>query len=265
MVSAEYTATELAEAGGITKRNLRAYRQRGLLDAPRMHGRKGYYGPEHLAQLRTVRALLSRGLSLCEIRSLLDQHGAQGPVDVLLTEPTTEATPGDGRLGQVMASTLETLALQRPGAAERLTELGVLQLDGPGRLAGDSALLARCNALLAAGIRVRTISDVGEAAGAGAAMVADSLHRIAQESPAADARAFVELATFAFRQALKHRLVGSARLADLDRDLDLDRGVEGQDRDADGTAGVHTGIAEGGAEQLARAVDDARLTGEVRL
>ena len=41
-------------------RNLRAYRQRGLLDPPRLHGRKGYYGPEHLAQLRTVRALLLR-------------------------------------------------------------------------------------------------------------------------------------------------------------------------------------------------------------
>src|SRR5450432_421689 len=106
MVSAEYTAAELADAAGITMRNLRAYRQRGLLEPPRMHGRKGYYGPEHLAQLRTVRALLARGLSLAEITATVRERGGQAALDLLLTEPTAESATADGRLGALMISTL---------------------------------------------------------------------------------------------------------------------------------------------------------------
>jgi DNA-binding transcriptional MerR regulator len=211
MVSADYTAAELAEAGGITKRNLRAYRQRGLLDPPRMHGRTGYYGPGHLAQLRTVRALLARGLSLSEITGLLRDRGGQAALDVLLSEPPSPAVAGDGRIGRLMPSTVQTLTLQRPGAVDRLTDLGVLHRDERGRLIGDSALLARCNAMLAAGSRVRVISDVAEASGVGAQMVATSLLQIAAENGVGNPQVFIELATFSFREALRHRVsVGTA-------------------------------------------------------
>ncbi len=207
MVSAEYTAAELADAGGITKRNLRAYRERGLLDPPRMHGRTGYYGPAHLAQLRTVRALLARGLTLSDITVLLRERGGHVALDILLSEPPSPATAGDGRTGRLMASTVQTLTLQRPGAAERLVDLGVLHRDQQGFLTGDSALLARCNAMLAAGSRVRVISDVAEAAGVGAQMVATSLLQIAQENGDSNPQVFIELATFSFREALRHRVL----------------------------------------------------------
>ena len=52
------------------------------------------------------------------------------------------------------------------------------------------------------------------------------------------------------------------RSADLDDELDLDRGVQRQRRDADRAARVHPGVAEDFAEQLAGAVDHARLAGE---
>ena len=117
MVSAEYTAAELADAAGITMRNLRAYRQRGLLEPPRMHGRKGYYGPEHLAQLRTVRALLARGLSLAEITATVRERGGQAALDLLLTEPTAESATADGRLG---AQTLKQLNTPIAGRIEQL-------------------------------------------------------------------------------------------------------------------------------------------------
>ena len=51
--------------------------------------------------------------------------------------------------------------------------------------------------------------------------------------------------------------------ADLDDELDLDRGVERQRRDTDGAARVGAGIAEDLTEQVARTVDDGRLAGEV--
>jgi DNA-binding transcriptional MerR regulator len=210
MVSAEYTAAELADAAGITMRNLRAYRQRGLLEPPRMHGRKGYYGPEHLAQLRTVRALLARGLSLAEITAMVHERGGQAALDLLLTEPGAESATADGRLGALMISTLETLALQRPGAPGRLVELGVLQQDAKGRYLGDGGMLARANELLATGSRVRVIADVAEAAAIGGQTAGDALLKIATDNGSAEPRAYIDLATWSFREALRHRLTTGA-------------------------------------------------------
>jgi DNA-binding transcriptional MerR regulator len=206
MVSAEYTAAELADAAGITMRNLRAYRQRGLLDPPRMHGRKGYYGPEHLAQLRTVRALLARGLSLSEMITVLQERGGQLALELLLTEPHADAISADGRLGALMASTMETIARQRPGAVDRLVELGVLQHGDDGRHLGDTAMLARANELLATGARVRVVVDVSEAAARSAEVAGPALRQIAADNGARDPRAYIDLATWSFREALRHQL-----------------------------------------------------------
>ena len=64
----------------------------------------------------------------------------------------------------------------------------------------------------------------------------------------------------------RHQLVGHPQLhrsVDLDDDLDLHRGVEGEHGDPDGRARVDAGLAERRAEQLTGAVDDAGLAGEV--
>ena len=64
---AELTVDELAARAGVTVRNLRAYAARGLLPPPRMAGRTGYYGREHLARLLLVREMLAEGYSLAMI------------------------------------------------------------------------------------------------------------------------------------------------------------------------------------------------------
>ncbi|URM92730.1 MerR family transcriptional regulator [Streptomyces sp. MRC013] len=61
---------ELAEAAGITPRTLRFYRERGLIPPPRREGRIAWYGPRHLARLRTIAALLERGHTLSGIADL---------------------------------------------------------------------------------------------------------------------------------------------------------------------------------------------------
>ncbi|TFW32217.1 MerR family transcriptional regulator, partial [Pseudomonas fluorescens] len=49
---AEYRLDELAQLSGVNARNIRAYRERGLLDPPRRVGRSAYYDDAHVAQLR---------------------------------------------------------------------------------------------------------------------------------------------------------------------------------------------------------------------
>jgi DNA-binding transcriptional MerR regulator len=67
----ELTVDELAARVGVTVRNLRAYSARGLLPPPRMVGRTGYYGREHVARLLLVREMLAEGYSLAMIERTL--------------------------------------------------------------------------------------------------------------------------------------------------------------------------------------------------
>src|SRR3954462_2509477 len=67
----ELTVDELAARVGVTVRNLRAYAARGLLPPPRMVGRTGFYGRQHVARLILVREMLAEGYSLAMIERTL--------------------------------------------------------------------------------------------------------------------------------------------------------------------------------------------------
>ena len=69
---AEYRISELADVSGVTERNIRAYRERGLLDPPRRRGRDAFYDDHHLAQLQTINQLLAKGFTSAHIAAFLD-------------------------------------------------------------------------------------------------------------------------------------------------------------------------------------------------
>jgi DNA-binding transcriptional MerR regulator len=71
----QLTIDELARRIGMTVRNIRAHQSRGLLPAPEVRGRTGYYGPEHIARLELVQELQAEGFNLDLIRRLLDGAG----------------------------------------------------------------------------------------------------------------------------------------------------------------------------------------------
>jgi DNA-binding transcriptional MerR regulator len=56
----------------MTVRNVRAHAARGLLQPPRMQGRTGFYGAEHLARLELITHLQAEGFSLAAIERLVD-------------------------------------------------------------------------------------------------------------------------------------------------------------------------------------------------
>ena len=59
----------------MTVRNIRAHQSRGLLPAPEVRGRTGYYGPDHVARLELIQELQADGFNLDLIRRLLDGAG----------------------------------------------------------------------------------------------------------------------------------------------------------------------------------------------
>lgn len=70
----DLTIEELAAQTGMTVRNIRSHRARGLLPAPEVRERVGYYGPQHLARLRMIRELQADGFNLKGIERLLGQN-----------------------------------------------------------------------------------------------------------------------------------------------------------------------------------------------
>ena len=64
---AEYRLDDLARISGVSSRNIRAYRERGLLDPPRRQGRSAFYDDYHLSQLHTINQLLRKGFNSAHI------------------------------------------------------------------------------------------------------------------------------------------------------------------------------------------------------
>jgi DNA-binding transcriptional MerR regulator len=87
----QLTIEQLAHASGMSVRNIRSHQARGLLAPPEVRLRVGYYGPEHVAQLRLIRELQDEGFNLGGIKRLLED--APGAAERLLRFKDTLTAP----------------------------------------------------------------------------------------------------------------------------------------------------------------------------
>lgn len=110
----QYTIGRLARAGGVNVETVRYYQRRRLLAVPAKRARGfRYYGPETLGRLRFIRRAQALGLSLEDIRQLLelDRKRACGTTRTLAAQ----------RLALVEAR-LEDLTLLRDALAALVRE-----------------------------------------------------------------------------------------------------------------------------------------------
>jgi DNA-binding transcriptional MerR regulator len=82
-LEATLTIEQLAAESGMTVRNIRSHRARGLLPAPEVRDRVGYYGSEHLDRLRMITELQADGFNLKGIERLLSQN--LGPAEQFIS------------------------------------------------------------------------------------------------------------------------------------------------------------------------------------
>ena len=95
MPTADMTIDELARASGMTVRNIRAHQSRGLLPAPQVRARTGYYGPDHVERLQLIHELQGNGYNLAAIKHLLESSDSSAQhllrfADTLLAPATAE-------------------------------------------------------------------------------------------------------------------------------------------------------------------------------
>ena len=113
----------------MTVRNIRAHQSRGLLPAPQVRGRTGFYGPEHEARIELIRELQADGFKLEAIARLLDSAG--GSSEEVLRFTRAVKAPFEDEQPQIV--TAEELA-ERWGAGDaapallrKAEKLGILR------------------------------------------------------------------------------------------------------------------------------------------
>jgi len=181
-----YRLDELARLAGTTARNIRAYRERGLLGPPHLAGRTGWYDDAHLARLRLLTRLLERGYTLANIAELLTAWESGRPVgevlgiEAVLTRPLVSDEPVVVTR-EALAALLHVEVCSLPLA--RLCALGLVEIDGEHCLLPRPALVRIGGELVAAGMPGDTVLDL-------AAHLIDMLDQVA--------RKFVETASDTF-------------------------------------------------------------------
>jgi DNA-binding transcriptional MerR regulator len=69
--SGEYRIDDLARLAGTTTRNIRVYRDRGLLHPPLRVGRIALFNDTHLTRLRLITSMLDRGYNIAHVHEML--------------------------------------------------------------------------------------------------------------------------------------------------------------------------------------------------
>jgi DNA-binding transcriptional MerR regulator len=159
----ELTIDELARRTGMTVRNIRAHQSRGLLPAPQVRGRTGFYGPEHESRIGLIRELQADGYKLEAISRLLESAG--GSSEEVLRFTRTMKAPFEDEQPQIVSA--EELAQRweagdaAPSLLRKAEKLGILRALPDGNFEELSPRLGQASGELARlGIPAETALDV---------------------------------------------------------------------------------------------------------
>jgi DNA-binding transcriptional MerR regulator len=163
---ADMTIEQLAARSGITVRNIRSHRARGLLPPPEVRDRTGYYGPEHLNRLRLIQELQEEGFNLRAIEHLLEKR--PGPAEQMLSfKHDLEDFESEEPQTFTRDELLERFGDDTDAAIKRASEFGALVPTGEDRYeAPFPSLLDAAEAVVQEGVPLRhTLVVLGKVQG----------------------------------------------------------------------------------------------------
>jgi DNA-binding transcriptional MerR regulator len=161
----QLTIEQLAAESGMSVRNIRAHQARGLLAAPEVRLRVGYYGPDHLAQLQLIQDLQREGFNLAGIKRLLDDAEGTAQRLVKFRHALTEAhrEPAETLTGAELARRFRVRGREGARVLARAERLGLLNsVGGDAYEAPSPSLLAVAEEVVAQGISLDAALGVFE-------------------------------------------------------------------------------------------------------
>jgi DNA-binding transcriptional MerR regulator len=161
-VSGEYRIDDLARLAGTTTRNIRVYRDRGLLPPPLRVGRIALFNDTHLTRLRLITSMLDRGYNIAHVREMLSAwEEGKNLGDVLGLESAIVGTWTTEK-----AATLPMAEAQRlindAKAFDRLVGLQVIRIDGAQATITRPKLIDAFNEIRGYGFSMEKLIDLHE-------------------------------------------------------------------------------------------------------
>jgi DNA-binding transcriptional MerR regulator len=158
----EYRIDDLARLAGTTTRNVRVYRDRGLLPAPLRVGRIALYNDTHLTRLRLIISMLDRGYTIANVHEMLSAwEQGKNLGDVLGLE-----TALVGSWATEKPETMTTLDAEQlvadPKAFARLVALQLIRTDGAQTTLLRPQLIHAFTTIRDHGISIDKLIDVHE-------------------------------------------------------------------------------------------------------
>ncbi|MDG4664086.1 MerR family transcriptional regulator [Mycobacterium sp. 236(2023)] len=127
--SGEYRIDELARLAGTTTRNIRVYRDRGLLHPPLRVGRIALFNDTHLTRLRLITSMLDRGYNIAHVNEMLSAWEQGKDLGDMLGLESAIAGSWATEKPQRMSLSQARKLIDDPAGFERLVGLGIIRVD----------------------------------------------------------------------------------------------------------------------------------------
>lgn len=160
--SGEYRIDDLARLAGTTTRNIRVYRDRGLLPPPLRVGRIALFNDTHLTRLRLITSMLDRGYTIAHVREMLSAwEEGKNLGDVLGLETAIVGTWTTEKPDTMALGDAKRL-VGDPRAFERLVALQVIRVDGARATITRPKLIEAFNEIHGYGVELDKLVDLHE-------------------------------------------------------------------------------------------------------
>jgi DNA-binding transcriptional MerR regulator len=194
------TVTELAEAVGMTPRNIRAYQSKGLLFPPRIQGRVAQYHGAHLARLELIASLQREGFTLAAIKRLVESTGSYAAI---VADRRRRFRDGSSDIVTTVPIPEDLIRERNPDLPDDLTATGLAWRDENGQLISHTLLVAVGRMLSMQGIDDKALArlqvDAAELGQRLGAFLAENLGHVEDDGRRADlAKIAVQLSATAF-------------------------------------------------------------------
>jgi DNA-binding transcriptional MerR regulator len=162
--SGEYRIDDLARLAGTTTRNIRVYRDRGLLHPPLRVGRLALFNDTHLTRLRLITSMLNRGYNIAHVREMITAWEQGKDLGDVLGLETAIAGTWAAEKPQTMAIAEAKRLISDEHAFDRLVGSGLIRIeqDGQDATVVRPKLIEAFNDVRQYGITIDKLIDIHE-------------------------------------------------------------------------------------------------------
>lgn len=160
--SGEYRIDDLARLAGTTTRNIRVYRDRGLLPPPLRVGRIALFNDTHLTRLRLITSMLDRGYNIAHVREMLSAWEEGKNLGDVLGLETALVGAWTTEKPQTMPLAEAQRLIDDSPTFERLVALQVIRIDGTRATITRPKLVEEFSEIRCYGVKLDTLIDLHE-------------------------------------------------------------------------------------------------------